>query len=131
MTLNVTSQQNNDCVIVALANYFNEPYDSVMAELNSHVTDWKWKGVGVPATIYKPYIMARRGREIVSIPRRGQAFMSGLICLRNMQKTKRHMAIIKDGILFDTNYPNGVNLKAYRALHTVCHIDTYYKAEGR
>lgn len=122
--IETTSQQTNDCVIVAFANYFHMSYEDVLNELNSY-TDWKFSNKGVTNIIWTVFLF-RRGYRMRAIPRRGQDNMSGIACLKNPSGTMRHMVIIERGIVFDSLNLKGMPIKEYRNSHTCCHIDAYW-----
>lgn len=129
MTINVTSEQDNDCVIVALANYFAMSYDDTLREINANPYSWKFENKGVPSTIYKWFMNKRQARSL-PVPRRGQYFMNGIIVMKSASGVKRHMLIIADGMAFDNAHPKGLPIAWYRKSTSMRHIDEYYKFEG-
>jgi len=107
-----TSRSKNDCAVVALSTFFNEPYDEVAAELGY---DPKY-GVMNDKT---QEFCKKRGMVQLPVPRRGQEKLSGIarICSIGSRFASGHLVVLRDGILFDAAHPNGCPIRDYLTRH--------------
>jgi len=102
------SRSKNDCAVIALSEFFNEPYDDVSKELEYNpkygVRDEKTQE-----------FCKKRGMVQLPVPRRGQEKLSGIarICSIGSRFASGHLVVLRDGILFDAAYPNGCPIREY------------------
>src|SRR5690348_17309971 len=96
------SKSPNDCVLVAITNYFGVDRETLAAELEYNPLR------GVMSDKIHEYL---KRFDFISapIPRRGQDKMTGIISLASYPKAKnRHLAVIKAGIVYDCQFPLGM-----------------------
>src|SRR4051812_13841988 len=97
------SRRINDCVPVALSNYFSMPYDDEDKELDSiyQSLGLSWiREAGVNKLVHNIF-MNRRDMYDKKVPRRGQEKMSGIIITVNSNHDLGHMAVVKNGMVYD------------------------------
>jgi hypothetical protein len=99
------SHRSNDCVIVSLANYFGYSYDKVYQDLARHGGPVNGDpNRGYFRAVWSKAVAEYLGRPpIVKHPRRGQDRLTGLLHVASPGGFRRHLTIVLDGIVFDTN----------------------------
>lgn len=122
------SRRLNDCAVVALSNYFNLPYEDVDNELDSiyQSLGLTWiREAGTNKLVHNIF-MARRDMFDKKVPRRGQEKMSGVIITVNSNHDKGHMAVVRNGYVYDCTSPNGMALPIWRAFVRCKNICEYW-----
>ena len=114
---------------MAISNYLEQDYTIVMTELVSLSLK-----IGMPILhgkhgvydiVWKTYLF-NRGFKCKAVPRRNQAKLDGLISLHSAGAQRGHMAIVRDGKVFDALEPNGLALELYRTKYKAKHIRGYW-----
>lgn len=119
MFTSLASRQKNDCAPVAIANWFNEDYESVCKAIG-YLT-----GKGTFDSRWIAYVQSK-GMVEMPVPRRGQEKMTGLIklCSRGSVRSRGHLAIIVNGLVYDA-FADGMPIREY-TLRCRTRINRYF-----
>jgi hypothetical protein len=114
------SKSPNDCVPLALSNWFGLDYEQVRRELGCI------PGKGVKTSVWHEYVKSRGMIEQL-VPRRGQNRMTGIIhtCSKGNHRTGGHLAIIINGRVYD-RVSNGLPIEEYKKLVRNSRITGYW-----
>lgn len=112
------SRTGNDCVIVALSNYFQKPYETVLADCYTHIStsilkENHFKNGFYAATYVKVFELYVNRKSVYYKPRgRGANNLTGIVRLARPNHKTGHLVMMVLGKVYD----NGTEtpIKEYR-----------------
>lgn len=118
------SKSPNDCVPIALSNFFDLLYDEVATAVEYR------PGKGSPSSKTTDFLKSH-GMVEMPVPRRGQEKMNGIIrtCSKGSKFYACHVAVVRHGIVFDSIAPDGLPIKEYKKLVRNSRITGYWIGE--
>jgi hypothetical protein len=130
ITLPANGRVKEDCAVIATSNYLGLSYDEVLSKFDAIA---RTLGVKLPsagkgtASIVSDTFYLQHGLKKLSVPRRGQSNLTGIVEMHSAGANWGHMVVLLDGIVFDAFVPNGLSLTEYRARYTSRHIRKVWK----
>jgi hypothetical protein len=100
-----TSKRPKDCVVVSIANYFGRSYEQVYRDLIRYGGPVNGNhSKGYHSRVWSKVVTEYLGRSpIVRHPRRGQQHLTGLLQVASPGGFRRHLTIVLDGMVIDTD----------------------------
>lgn len=114
------SRQKNDCAPIALANWLELDYEHVCKEVN-------YKSECGVSHYHACKFMREHGMARFPVPRRGQDKMTGIIQFKYPGRRLRHLAVVRNGLVFETSTPDGMPIKDWKRKFGNPNVTDYWR----